>query len=104
MVDKKDLVATLTAAFNRASHARELLRQPGWLDVQAYLSKRQDDIDQAIHGAPAAASYDPGKTGMLVTLHRGRSEEVEALIKLLGRWIAEGDEAAAKLKEMGVTL
>lgn len=93
----------LKKAVTRGRRADVFLRSETWRDMEAELVKRQREMALACHWTPSK-QMTVDNVALLTAFHSGRSEELEYLSKMYGYWIRDGQEAADKLKAMGIEL
>ncbi len=87
----------------RGRRAEVFLRGETWGDMEAELARRQKDMAMACHWTPTKV-MTLDNVALMTAYHSGRSEELEHLIVMFAYWVRDGQEAADKLKAMGIEL
>lgn len=101
--EEAERVKSWRRAVVRSRRAQTFLSTDLWVELQDMLAERQQKL-------MAENLWDPiGKKSceeiaLRNSFNSGRSAEIEELLKVFHRWHSEGQEAAEKLKEMGVEI
>lgn len=87
----------------RGRRADIFMRSETWRDMEAELARRQGEMALGCHWTPSK-NMTVDSTALLTAFNSGRSEELEHLQQIWQLWINDGQEAAEKLKAMGIEL
>lgn len=81
--------------------AEQLIKMEIWTMITDKLAERQREIGDEAHWDFRRSS---DAQAMLSAACSGRNAEIQNIVLILKHWLAEGEEAEKKLKELGITL